>query len=203
MLSGKLFNGDPRSSSPTRTPSPDSKASREWPELEKDDIEEDSSDAERNRRIESIMRAAPQDAPEGSIGMGPGRTGVKGVIRDRAEANERARETRAREIKELNQRMEKASLGGKTFLEEERERQIEEALLEGGLLGGNELEGIVPGKGKMRFGHLREVGVKNFVSSVEKEARDVYVVVHLYDPVSYNLCTTLIRLTREFSIKVT
>ena len=79
------------------------------------------SDVEREKRIASIMRSAPQDAPEGSIGMGPGRTGVKGVIRDRDEANTRARETRAREIKELNQRMEKASLGGKTFLEEERE----------------------------------------------------------------------------------
>ena len=130
------------------------------------------------------MRAAPQDAPEGSIGMGPGRTGVKGVIRDRAEANERARETRSREIRELNARMEKASLGGKTFLEEERERQIEEALREGRPLGGNTQEDVVPGKGKMRFGHLREVGLKNFVSSVEKEARDVFVVVHLYDPVS-------------------
>lgn len=185
VLSGKLFNGGSRSSSPTRAPSPDFKASRDWPDLEKDDLEDDSSDVERDRRIASIMNATAQDAPEGSIGMGPGRTGVKGVIRDRAEANERAREARAREIRQLNQRMEKASLGGKTFLEEERERQIEEALREGKPLGGADaMEGFVPGKGRMRFGHLREVGVKNFVSAVEKEDGGVFVVVHLYDPVS-------------------
>ena len=54
--------------------------------------------------------------------MGPGRTGVKGVIRDRAEAESLARAKRANEIKDLNRAMEKASLGGKTWAEEEKER---------------------------------------------------------------------------------
>ena len=63
--------------------------------------------------------------------MGPGRTGVKGVIRDRAEAESLARAKRAEEIRELNRAMEKASLGGKTWAEEEKERLAELARLEG------------------------------------------------------------------------
>ena len=129
------------------------------------------------------MKSAPQDAPDGSIGMGPGRTGVKGVLRDRAEAEALAREKKSQEMRALNARMERANLGGKTFLEEERERELEKMLLEG---IPKDLDAKERGQfrvGKPRFGHLREVGVKNFVSAVEKEERGVWVVVHLYDPV--------------------
>jgi hypothetical protein len=73
--------------------------------------------------------------------MGPGRTGVKGVIRDRDEALAINRSKRAREVEELNRRMEKAGLGGKTFLEEERERELERVRVEGGA-GGR----VVPGR---------------------------------------------------------
>ncbi|THG96990.1 hypothetical protein EW145_g7681, partial [Phellinidium pouzarii] len=45
-------------------------------------------------------------------------------------------------------------------------------------------------KGRGRFGHLREVGVNNFVAAVEEEARGVWVVVHLYEP-SVDRCYTL------------
>jgi hypothetical protein len=83
--------------------------------------------------------------------------------------------------------MEKASLGGKTFLEEEREREKEKDV---GVKNEGErrrwaLEGTrdVFGKTMRRFGHLREVGVDGFVSAVEEE-RGVWVVVHLYEPVS-------------------
>ncbi|MBW0478063.1 hypothetical protein O181_017778 [Austropuccinia psidii MF-1] len=39
-------------------------------------------------------------------------------------------------------------------------------------------------KGKKLFGHLREVGVENFVQAVEaeKDDQDIIVLVHLYDP---------------------
>ena len=37
-----------------------------------------------------------------------------------------------------------------------------------------------------RFGHLREVGLKGFVAAVEDEEKGVWVVVHLYDSVSYS-----------------
>ncbi|KAH8111332.1 hypothetical protein DFH11DRAFT_1614591 [Phellopilus nigrolimitatus] len=194
VLSGKLFSGGSRSSSPARSPSPDHNHNREWPD-NKDGGEdyEYSSDAERDKRITKIINAAPQDAPEGSIGMGPGRTGVKGVIRDRAEAQARARERRTQEIADLNRRMEKASLGGKTFLEEEKEKEWERMMLEGipkDVQMEKDTARSMTGKGRGRFGHLREVSVKNFVSAVEKEARDVWVVVHLYDS-SLNRCYAL------------
>jgi hypothetical protein len=61
--------------------------------------------------------------------------------------------------------MERANLGGKTFLEERDEPIILERQQRG------------------RFGHLREVGLKGFVPAVEED-RNVWVVVHIYDPVS-------------------
>jgi len=97
--------------------------------------------------------------------MGPGRTGVKGVIRDRNEAAERERSRKGEELAELAARMERANLGGKTFLEERDEPSILERRQRG------------------RFGHLREVGLSGFVPAVEED-RNVWVVVHIYDPVS-------------------
>ena len=120
--------------------------------------------------------------------MGPGRTGVKGVIRDRDEANSTARDKRALEIAEINKKMEKASLGGKTFLEEEREREIEKRLREGPTrIDEKDYKEKTDAFGRVkegRFGHLREVGVSGFVDAVEKEERGVWVVLHLYEPVS-------------------
>ena len=120
--------------------------------------------------------------------MGPGRTGVKGVIRDRDEANSTARDKRALEIAEINKKMEKASLGGKTFLEEEREREIEKRLREGPTrIDEKDYKEKTDAFGRVkegRFGHLREVGVSGFVDAVEKEERGVWVVLHLYEPAS-------------------
>ena len=109
--------------------------------------------------------------------MGPGRTGVKGVIRDRAEAESLARAKRADEVGALNRAMEKASLGGKTWAEEEKARLQEQALQEA-RAGGSRAR--LAGKGK--FGHLREVGVRSFVQAVEQD-RNVWVVLHIYDSV--------------------
>ncbi|KAG1854486.1 thioredoxin-like protein [Suillus subalutaceus] len=99
----------------------------------------------------------PDVAQQESIGMGPGRTGVKGVIRDQHEAATLQAERRAREMEEVRRRMERANLEG--------EKRID-------VLG-------LPRAG--RFGHLREVGRGGFVSAVEREDRGVWVVVHLYD----------------------
>ena len=120
--------------------------------------------------------------------MGPGRTGVKGVIRDRNEAQSSARDKRAIELAELHKMMEKASLGGKTFLEEEREREIEQVLREGPSRDEKANVDRTSGKQKDgRFGHLREVGVHGFVDAVEREERNTWVVVHLYEPVRAHL----------------
>lgn len=108
--------------------------------------------------------------------MGPGRTGVKGVIRDRNEAAGAARSRKAAEVDAMNRAMEKASLGGLTWAEEEALKAREE---------GREKEGTekrIP-LSKGRFGHLREVGARGFVQAVESEERSVWVVVHIYDPV--------------------
>ena len=48
---------------------------------------------------------------------------MKGVIRDKREAESLARAKRAEEVRELNRAMEKASLGGKTWAEEEKARE--------------------------------------------------------------------------------
>lgn len=113
--------------------------------------------------------------------MGPGRTGVKGVIRDQHEAAALHAERRARELKEVRRRMERANLGGKTFLEEEAEKEAAAAAA----LDHADLRVDVLGLPKAgRFGHLREVGRGGFVSAVEREGRGVWVVVHLYESVS-------------------
>lgn len=116
--------------------------------------------------------------------MGPGRTGVKGVIRDRHEAQNTAQARRAAEVVELNKRMEKASLGGKTYLEEEREREFERVMKEGPSARDEVADEKAWAKEKDgRFGHLREVGAHGFVDAVEREERNTWVVVHLYEPV--------------------
>lgn len=117
--------------------------------------------------------------------MGPGRTGVKGVIRDRNEAQNAAQAKRAMEMAEMNRQMEKASLGGKTFLEEERERVIERVMMEGPSSqdgAGEKKTGAKNQDG--RFGHLREIDANSFVDAVEREERNTWIVVHLYEPVS-------------------
>lgn len=111
--------------------------------------------------------------------MGPGRTGVKGVIRDRAEAVAQAKAKRSSEIAALNRKLEQTSLaaGGKTWAEDEDVRRVNQGLEP--IHGSGSTNS---GSTKTRFGHLREVGARNFVAAVEES--NVNVVVHIYDPVS-------------------
>lgn len=174
VLSGKLFGTNSRSSSPERSPSPT---------LSFASASSDSSPQQ------------PDVAQQESIGMGPGRTGVKGVIRDQHEAATLQAERRAREMEEVRRRMERANLGGKTFLEEEAEKEAldpERGEKRIDVLG-------LPRAG--RFGHLREVGRGGFVSAVEREDRGVWVVVHLYESSldrCYALDEMLARLARTY-----
>jgi len=144
-----------------------------------------------------------------SIGMGPGRTGVKGVIRDQHEAQAIQAAKREREIEVLRKRMERGNLGGKTFLEEEQEKRALEGWQEAG--GGGGIEDTGPPRPVRRdvlgrpkegpFGHLREVGRAGFVAAVEREERGVWVVVHLYESSldrCYTLDDTLSRLARLY-----
>lgn len=194
VLSGELFNGASRSSSPSRSVIAEDE-DRGWhddeyiaakqKEYNEKGLDYDS-DAERRHMIKSKEQQEIQ--LQQSIGMGPGRTGVKGVIRDRDEAAQIQREKKMKEMEELKQKMEGMNLGGKTFFEEEWEK----------ILKGEKADKLVTvdfeklrermetfgGKRQGKFGHLREVGLNGFLSALEKEDESVWVVVHLYDPVS-------------------
>ena len=181
VLSGKLFSGSRSgSSSPRRSPSPDA---AKWPNDEYADNYSDN-DGSSNPLASSAKSNFPR-VPGNGVGVGvPGRTGVKGVIRDRNEAERNVRDKRAADMKELNKRMEKASLTGMTYLEERASEQ-----------GGDDVEleqirfarvrdkGRTSHGGSGRFGHLREVGLDGFLKAVEAEERHVWVVLHLYHPV--------------------
>jgi hypothetical protein len=137
-------------------------------------LDYDSDDARRD--LYKAQLAKERDQQE-SIGMGPGRTGVKGVIRDRNEAEQLMREKKAKEVEEMRLKMEKSSLGGKTYLEEEREKAARGEKADELVMKEIEKQG--------RFGHLREVGLRGFLDAVEKEDSMTWVVVHLYDPVRF------------------
>jgi len=165
VLSGELFQTPSRSSSPALSASSGSN----FHGSESDEAWSGEKDGSHTQQVDSI-------------GMGPGRTGVKGVIRDRNEAAARERSRKVEELGELAARMERANLGGRTFLEERNEPGLLEPPEQG------------------RFGHLREVGLRGFVPAVE-DNQNVWVVVHIYDP-SLERCDTiddrLTRLAREY-----
>jgi len=197
VLSGEIFNGSARSSSPARSASPDKDPgwhddeyiAEQQKQHQEKGLDYDSDAA----RHDAIKAQKEQDNQSESIGMGPGRTGVKGVIRDRDEAAEIQREKRAKEAEELRKKMEASNLGGKTFLEEEREKAVRGEKVDN--LVRREFEkaeqrkqDVFGQKREGRFGHLREVGLRGFVAAVEKEEKGIWVVVHLYDSVSYSNC---------------
>ena len=181
MLSGKLFSGGgPGSSSPRRSPSPDA---TKWPYNDADNYSDNGGSP---RRLPSAVQSDfPGTHGNGGVGVGvPGRTGVKGVIRDRNEAEKNARNKRAAEVKELNKRMEKASLTGMTYNEEQALQQGEEdEVLEQIRFARVRDKGQTNNGGGGKFGHLREVGLEGFLKAVEMEERHVWVVLHLYHPV--------------------
>jgi hypothetical protein len=193
VLSGELFNGKGRSSSPERSPSPDAgwheeELSEEARKRQQKGYDYDSDD---QRRDALSQRKDVQE----SIGMGPGRTGVKGVIRDRDESERLEREKRGKETREIRQKMEKTDLGGRTFLEEERlkapDEQVDEIVRKERENSANQRSPFGLPR-ESRFGHLREVGMKGFLSAVEDEDKNTWIVVHIYDPVSHeSVCLML------------
>ncbi|KAF9532193.1 thioredoxin-like protein [Crepidotus variabilis] len=211
VLSGELFNGPSRSSSPTRSASPTSDpgwhdeelVASKRQEYNEKGLDYDSDTARRDALSEKRLQEANA---ANSIGMGPGRTGVKGVIRDRDEANHLERNKKAKEVDEVRKKMEAANLGGKTYLEEEREKAARGTGEKVDLLVRQEQEKVTSvrrglfGQKEGRFGHLREVGLKGFLPAVEEE-KGVWVVVHLYDASlerCYIIDERLSRLAREF-----
>ncbi|KAL1752587.1 hypothetical protein FB107DRAFT_277517 [Schizophyllum commune] len=193
VLSGQLFNPSSPTHSPPRTPSPD----HGWHDDELDGADDPPSGSPSS----FPPNAAGPDADPG-VGVGvTGRTGVKGVIRDRAEYQDRERErlqaeAAARKVPQV---------GGKTYLEEEREKAAAgdaraDPLAMGGTTPANAARLDKWGTPRGRFGHLREVGMRGFVDAVEKEA-GVWVAVHLYDSSldrCYALDDSLSKLARAY-----
>ncbi|TRM62038.1 hypothetical protein BD626DRAFT_459015 [Schizophyllum amplum] len=189
VLSGKLFNPSSPSTSPPRTPSPD--AGWHDDELEQDDDEQPYTSSLHPTASSNATAADP------GVGVGvPGRTGVKGVLRDRAEFRERAQA----EAQAKAAQRQVPGIGGQTYLEEQRTKAA----------AGERADPLVTdargqpqrmdkwGAPRGRFGHLREVGMRGFVDAVEKEA-GVWVAVHLYDSSldrCYILDDTLAKLAR-------
>ncbi|KAH7098366.1 thioredoxin-like protein [Auriculariales sp. MPI-PUGE-AT-0066] len=173
VLSGALFNGGERSNSPTRSPSPDA-AAAQWPPdspstyNDKKLFGESDNESDTEPSGPPLPAGAPQEVPQESIGMGPGRTGVKGVIRDADEHRQRERAKASQQLKEHNEKLEARALTARTFFEDEAAAGRTEK----------------PGRRTERygrFGHLREVGQNQFVQAVEGEARGTWVVVHIYE----------------------
>lgn len=185
MLSGGLAGGS-RSNSPVgivsrpRIPSPGS----QWPD---EDAYNSGDELSKPAPVRGFEEGEGQRQ---SIGMGPGRTGVKGVIRDRAEAVAQEKAKRSAEIAALNRKLEQTSLaaGGKTWAEDEDARRTDQ-----GLKPIHSSRKISSGSPKPRFGHLREVGANNFVEAVE--ASGANVIVHIYDTVGKPLRCAEVRWT--------
>ncbi|KAJ7217836.1 thioredoxin-like protein, partial [Mycena pura] len=193
VLSGKLFSTS-RSSSPERSPSPDAG----WHDDELNLSDEKEYDSDTTRRAAFERQLKEQENGKNSIGLGPGRTGVKGVIRDRDEAEGMERDKRAKDLAIVMQQMEKSHLGGKTYLEEEREKGDDADEL---VLKERERRNVFGQTRQGRFGHLREVGIKGFLPAVEGEAKATWVVVHIYEPSldrCYLLDDTLAQLARTY-----
>ncbi|KAG8858477.1 hypothetical protein FRB91_009700 [Serendipita sp. 411] len=163
VLSGAFGNEAARSTSPAR--SHDSGSSSKWPE-------EDFEDSDLSKPAENNHPGPLRE----SIGMGPGRTGVKGVIRDRAEAAALERSKKSIEIAALNRRLESTSLaaGGTTWQEDDNARRMKEGLEPVSVDKGDSSTGDIG-----KYGYLREVGAANYVEAVED--RDARVLVHIYD----------------------
>jgi hypothetical protein len=131
-------------------------------------------------------RAAPRagDVPA-ETHMRPGRTGVKGVIRDHNESVGLHAANRARDVAEANRRMERMALTARTFAEDEEERVRERAREEGA--GGR--SSPQPRMEQRMFertgrtGQLREIGEAGFLNAIDGEMDGTWVVLHLYDPV--------------------
>lgn len=138
-------------------------------------------------------------ARQSTGGLGASNTGPKGVLSDwrgsQAASAEKAMENLSLgfvasngTIVKLNQGEDPESDDEKEGGDEDeaRERYRRRRLME--MQGSGERGGVSgPGMRRRHFGHLREIGIEQFLSAVDDEAEEVAVVLHLYESVSASL----------------
>lgn len=92
------------------------------------------------------------------------------------------------------------SEGEREAREQYRAQRLAEIAREQATKGGRKSPGVnVDRQGRKLFGHLREVGVQNFVQQIDAEKDDKHtpVVIHLYDPVRQALVLRLVKADDE------
>jgi len=209
VLSGALFSNAGDTASPPRSPGSSRAGSPSRADTDAvlfapggDDSEEEYG----GTHVPSSSKAKKAEEAHESIGLGPGRTGVKGVIRDRNEARERDSERKAKENEEVTERLKRMDLSARTYFDdaEEEERRLKAMGLEKPKREGDAWKSLESWKKKRTldfrsgekrggggYGHLREVGASGYVDAVENVPPGVWVVVHIYDAVSADALFTL------------
>jgi hypothetical protein len=161
-LSGALFKDNYRPPERSGTPEPDSSGS----EADSEDYQDDHIPGESQTAL----------IEEDEIHAKGAQTGIKGVLNDKKAHTRSTQSKEKREREGLKERMEKMSIVGNTWKEEE-DMRAKEKDQEGGIEEWRKgrIEEMKARKG------LREVGKEGFVSAVEREG---WVCVLIYEPVS-------------------
>lgn len=167
-LSGALFKDNYRPPERSGTPEPNSDS-------------DSNIDSEDDITLNQVGESTTALIEEDEIHAKGAQTGIKGVLNDKKQHTRSTVSAAKREKEELKGRMEKMSIVGNTWEEEEVLREKEKEQDEGDGLEGwrkGRIEEMRARKG------LKEVGKEGFVSAVEREG---WVVVLIYEPVSVSL----------------
>ncbi|ORY87461.1 hypothetical protein BCR35DRAFT_317717 [Leucosporidium creatinivorum] len=201
-----LGNSVPRSTSPTRSVSPTPSTTSSTSSSPRFDAQDPTPPPSQPAPLRK--GGASNTGPKGVLadyaarqastgGLGATNTGPKGVLSDWRGSQAASAEEALRNLSlgfvssngtvvRLDQEEdplsedEEEEVGGEGE-EQARERYRAKRLRE--LKGSGERGGVSgPGVRRRHFGHLREIGMDQFLSAVEDEEEDVAVVLHLYEP---------------------
>jgi hypothetical protein len=201
-------NSVPRSSSPTRSvsPTPSASSSSSSPGSPRFDAMDPSPPPAQSAPVRKggasntgpkgvLADWAARQATNGGVGAASN-TGPKGVLNDWRGSQAASAEAALKNLslgfvssngtvvrldQEEDPESEEEGEGRGGDEELARERYRARRLME--LQGSGERGGFSgPGARRRHFGHLREIGMEQFLSAVEDEEEDVAVVLHLYEP---------------------
>lgn len=200
-------NSVPRSSSPTRSVSPTPSASSSSSKSSSPRFDAVDPSPPPAQPAPVRKGGASNTGPKGVLadwaarqattgGLGASNTGPKGVLNDWRGSQAASAEAAMKNLslgfvssngtvvnldQEEDPESDEEGAGGEEDLAREKYRA--RRLME--MQGSGERGGVSgPGVRRRHFGHLREIGMEQFLSAVEDEEEDVAVVLHLYEPVS-------------------